>query len=79
MLTAYIRAAMGHADFEQLPDGTWFGHIAGLKGVWADSESREDCQSGLQSALEDWIVFRLVNGYEVPPIDGMNLNPSRVA
>lgn len=33
----------------------------------------------LQSALEDWIVFGLVNGYPIPPIDEITITTTQVA
>jgi predicted RNase H-like HicB family nuclease len=79
MLTEYIQAAMRHATYEILEDdGTFFGRIPGLEGVWANEETLEASREELQSALEDWIVFSLVNGFEVPPVDGIELVRTRV-
>jgi predicted RNase H-like HicB family nuclease len=79
MLTAYLEAAMRHAEYEQLPDGSWFGHIIGVPGVWAEGASCEECQTELRSALEDWLLFRLSNGFSIPVIDGIDLTTARVA
>jgi predicted RNase H-like HicB family nuclease len=78
MLTNYIQAAMAHAEYEKLPDNTWFGHIVGLDGVWANAATREDCRVELQSALEDWILFRLTNQFLIPTIDGISLVAAKV-
>lgn len=79
ILTDYIRAAMKRATYEILADeGTFFGRIPGLDGVWANERTLEACREELQSALEDWIVFSLVNGFDVPPVDGIELATSRV-
>lgn len=79
MLTAYIRAAMQKADYEELEDGAYYGEIPGLQGVYADEPTLEACREELQSALEDWILFGLVNGFPIPPIEGIDLNAARVA
>jgi predicted RNase H-like HicB family nuclease len=79
MLTDYIRAAMGHAEYEELADGSWYGHVAALAGVWADAIERDACPADLQSALEDWILFRLTNGFPIPAVDGIDLNAAKVA
>lgn len=41
MLTEYIRAAMRRAKYEILPDdGTFYGEIPDLDGVYANAETR---------------------------------------
>ncbi len=79
MLTKYIQAAMKHAAYEQLPDGTWFGHVEPLQGVWAAEASRSAGEEELQSVLEDWIVFRLTNGFPIPAVAGLTLTAAKVA
>ncbi|HUG37357.1 MAG TPA: type II toxin-antitoxin system HicB family antitoxin [Candidatus Limnocylindrales bacterium] len=79
MLTEYLRAALRRAEYEKLEEGGWFGRIPELDGLWADGESVEACRERLQSALEDWVVFGLVNGFPVPPIDGIDLSSAKVA
>jgi hypothetical protein len=61
---------MEHAEYEKLTDGSWYSEIPGLEGLWATVEA---CRAELRSALEDWIGFGLLNGYAVPPIDGIDL------
>jgi len=40
MLTDYIRAAMRQARYRiRLEDGTYFGEIPGIAGVWANADS----------------------------------------
>jgi len=39
MLTRYIRDAMKRARLKTLGDGTCFGEIPGLAGVWANEET----------------------------------------
>jgi hypothetical protein len=73
MLTHYREAAMKRAEYEKLSDGTWYSGIPGLGGLWATGPTVEACRAGPRSALEDWIVFGLINGYAVPPIDGIDL------
>ena len=79
MLTEYIQAAMRRATYEILEDDrTFFGRIPGFDGVWANEATLEACREELQSALEDWIVFSLVNGFEVPPAGEIALVRTRV-
>ena len=56
MLTAYITAAMARARYRIIDDGTYFGEIPGLRGVWADAKTLEASRSELQEVLEDWLV-----------------------
>ena len=73
MLTDYIEAALRHAQYEKLTNGTWYSEIPGLDGLWASGETVEECRTELRSALEDWILFGLLNGFPVPPVDGIDL------
>jgi predicted RNase H-like HicB family nuclease len=79
MLTEYINAAMRHATYKILEDGTYYGEIPGLQGVYANALTLEACRQELQSALEDWILFGLVNGFPIPAIDGLTLTAAKVA
>ena len=70
---------MHRAEYEKLEDGTYYAAVPGLQGVYADATSLEACRDELQSALEDWILFGLANGFAIPPIDGIDLNAVKVA
>lgn len=75
MLTEYIQAAMRQAEYEILPDDkTFYGHIPGLQGVWANEQTLEACREELQSVLEDWILFRLSKNLSLPVVNGIDLN-----
>ena len=76
MLTAYIQAAMRHAHYEILEeDGSFYGEISDLQGVWANALTLEECREELQSALEDWIALGLRLGHTLPLVDGLDINP----
>jgi predicted RNase H-like HicB family nuclease len=75
MLTEYIRAAMHHATYEILEDdGTFFGRIPDCQGVWANEKTLEACRDELESALEDWILFRVSDNLSLPVIEGIDLS-----
>ena len=79
MLTKYIQAAMRQAEYEIIEDdGTYYGRIPGFQGVWANESTLEDCREELQSALEDWMLFRIVHELSLPVVDGIELNVERV-
>ena len=75
MLRAYLDAAMRRAKYEILSDdGSYYGEIPGLDGVWANASTLEGCRDELASALEDWVVAGLQLGDELPEIDGIRLS-----
>ncbi len=79
MLSEYIRAGMRRARYEVFDDGTFFGSIEGVQGVWANEDTLEACRGELRCAFEDWILFSLQIGAELPIIDGMDLNVAKSA
>lgn len=77
MLIDYIQAAMHHGKYELMENGRFFGNIPECQGAWGEAATLEECRDELQSALEDWIVFRLRQGMDVPGVDGIDLNPKK--
>ena len=74
MLLTYINAAMHQAHYEILEDNEGFyGEITGFQGVWANEATLEACREELQSALEDWILFRVAQHLDLPVVDGVEL------
>ncbi len=74
MLTQYIQAAMSHATYELLPDGTFYAEIPDLRGVYASADTLESCRVQLQEVLEGWIVLGLRLNHAIPPVDGVSLD-----
>ena len=62
MISEYIIKKLKQARYKILKDGSYFGQIPGLRGVWANARSLEGCREELRSALEDWILFKLKDG-----------------
>jgi predicted RNase H-like HicB family nuclease len=74
MLTGYIRAAMRRAHYEILADdGSFYGEIEGLAGVYANADILEACRDELEEVLEEWILLRLSRQLAIPVIDGQEL------
>jgi len=73
MLTEYNPAAMEHARYEILEDGTYYGEIPDCPGVYANAGTLERCRDQLREVLEDWIVLGLRMGHTFPVIDGISL------
>ena len=66
---------MRHAKYKILEDdGSFFGHIPELRGVWANEATLEECREELESALEDWILAGIWLHHPIPSIDGMDVN-----
>jgi predicted RNase H-like HicB family nuclease len=80
MLTAYIQAAMRRAHYEIIEDAQpFYGEIPECQGVWASGGTLEACREELESALEDWLLFRLSRQLAVPVIDEIDLSVREVA
>jgi predicted RNase H-like HicB family nuclease len=74
VLTKYIRAAMGKARYEILPDDqTFYGEVIGFNGVYANAEALEDCRDELEEVLEGWILLRVSLHFPLPVVDGIEL------
>ena len=75
MLAAYIDQAIEQAVYEIIEDeGTYWGEIPGLQGVWARDTTLEGCRRELREALGDWIALRLRLGLSIPIVAGIDLN-----
>jgi predicted RNase H-like HicB family nuclease len=73
MLTSYIAAAMAKARYKIIDDGSYFGEISGLPGIWADAKNLEACRAELQEVLEDWLIVKLRDGDPIPRIGRVQL------
>lgn len=65
MLTQFITKQLRNAHYKLLKDGTYFGEIPGLKGVWANAGTLEDCREQLREVLEEWIILKIRHGDRV--------------
>ena len=71
--TEYVYAAMRRVTFKPLDDGTIWGEIPGLQGVWANADTVDACRMELQSVLEDGIMVGIALRHPIPPVDGIAL------
>jgi len=76
MLSEYIAKKLAQAKYEILGDGTYYGEIPALRGVWANAETLEECRTQLQEVLEEWLLLKLRDG---DPIPGFKLRVDRRA
>ena len=79
MILEYCQKVIEKAEYKRLDDGTWYAEVPGFKGVWANSETVEDCRRELISVLEEWIVLKLRDGDVVPEVDGLSVQITCVA
>ena len=62
------------ATFEVIKDdGSFYGRIPALEGVWANASKLEECRSELEQVLEEWLLLRLSERLSIPEIDGIDL------
>ena len=66
MLTEYISRKLNQARYKILDDGTYFGEIPGLQGVWASEKNLEKCRETLREILEEWLILKLQDGDKIP-------------
>jgi predicted RNase H-like HicB family nuclease len=69
MLSEYIKKKLKVAKFKMLKDGSYFGEIPGLKGVWANSKNLRECKKELSEVLEDWLILKVRNKESIPGFD----------
>jgi predicted RNase H-like HicB family nuclease len=75
VLASYIDRAMEAAVYEIIAEeGTYWGEIPGLQGVWARHATPEGCGRELRQALSDSIALRLRLGLHIPVLAGIDLN-----
>jgi predicted RNase H-like HicB family nuclease len=74
MLIDYVQKAMDRAHYEIIADDEpFYGEVPDLEGVWATATTLESCRKRLAEAVEDWLLFRLSKGLQIPPLDGIEI------
>ena len=76
MLTEYIAKRLAQAKYEILGDGTYYGEIPALRGVWANADTLDECRRQLQEVLEEWVLLKVRDGDRIP---GLKLRVDRRA
>ena len=66
MFSTFIVKKMASAKYKLLKDGSYFGEVPGLAGVWASAKSLEGCRQELQEVLEDWAILKIRSHEPVP-------------
>ena len=60
-------------------DGSFYGEIPALPGVWANAKTLEACREELESVLEGWVLVSVADHSPIPDIDGNHLEVRAVA
>lgn len=66
MISEFINKRLKEARYKLLKNGSYFGKITSLRGVWASAKNLEDCRNQLREVLEDWLVLKVSTGDSVP-------------
>ncbi len=64
---------MRRARFKTLADGTCFGQIPGVAGVWANESTLDRCKEVLQEVLEEWLILKIRDHESIPRIGRVGL------
>ena len=75
MIVGYIKVAMKAARYKILEDGSFYGEIDGLEGVWSNADTLE----GARDELEEWIALRLSRNLPIPPVGDVTISAPSVA
>lgn len=70
---AYIDAAMRRAVYKAFNDGTIYGEIPGIQGVYANEPTQEACEQELASVLDGWLQLRIKLQRPIPVVEGIAL------
>lgn len=66
MFTSFIEKKLRNARYKLLDDGSYFGSIPGVKGVWANAKTLSGCQDELREVLEEWLILKIRDRETVP-------------
>jgi predicted RNase H-like HicB family nuclease len=60
---------MERAHYEIIEDAEpFYGSIPGIQGVWATGVTLEACRKELAGSLEDWLLFSVRQGADIPVV-----------
>ncbi len=70
MISNFIAASLKKAKYKKIGDGTYWGDIKGLRGVWANAKTLNKCKEEMKEVLEEWLIIKIRHG---DPIPGLTL------
>jgi len=66
MINQFIDQNLKRAKYKILEDGTYFGEIPRIRGVWANAKNLEECRQELSEVLEGWLLIKVHSHESVP-------------
>ena len=58
-------------------DGSFYGNIPAIQGVWANAKTLETCREELREVLENWLSLGLRLGHPIPEIEGIRVESGK--
>lgn len=68
MINQFLEQNLKRAKYKILADGTYFGEIPRVRGVWANAKNLEACRQELAEVLEGWLLLKVSSHEAVPGI-----------
>lgn len=68
IISDYLEHAKAQAEYDELEDGSFSGHIPSYKGVIAFASTLHECETELRSTLEDWLLVGFKLKHTLPVI-----------
>ncbi len=69
MLSEFIDKQLKKARYKTLKDGTYFGAVPGVTGVWSNAKHLRDCRKELREVLEEWLLLKVRNREKISGFD----------
>lgn len=66
MISEFVEKKLREAKYKILKDGTYFGEVPSVRGIWASARNLEDCRKELKEVLEDWILLKMRDEGKIP-------------
>ena len=75
----YLKAALACAEYEQDEDGLIVASVPSAVGFYSQGESHEEARTNLLDAIEGNVLIALQMGWEIPQIQGFEIETAVVA
>jgi predicted RNase H-like HicB family nuclease len=79
MIRQYIDEALRRAHYDKLEDGTFCAEVPDLAGVLAVGDTLEACREQLAEVVEEWILVRVAQRLDVPPLGGIEVKVQKAS
>ena len=74
LVESYADAASRCATVSEIDPEVWFASVEGLEGAWGEGSSEQEARRDLRDTIVGWVAVKRRLGYEIPPLDGLDLN-----